>query len=50
MPDLGNYAREVLSAYAISLALIAAIVAISVWRARQVKRRLDAAEARHERG
>ena len=46
MPDLGKYAVEVLSAYGVSLALIAAIVWLSVWRANRVRRQLDEAEAR----
>jgi len=46
IPDLGKYAGAVLSAYAISLLLMAAIVALSMWRARAVKRQLNDAEAR----
>jgi len=46
MPDLGKYATEVLSAYAISLALLVGVVALSVVQARGARRRLDAAEAR----
>jgi heme exporter protein D len=46
IPDLGKYAGTVLSAYAVSLLLLAAIVGLSIWQARRVKRRLDAAEAR----
>ena len=46
MPDLGKYAGAVLSAYAISLLLMAVIVALSLWRARVVKRQLNEAEAR----
>ena len=48
--DLGAYAAEVLSAYAGSLALLAALIAGSVWRGRRVARRLDALEARRSRG
>lgn len=44
MPDLGKYAGAVLSAYGISLLLIMALVAVSFWRARVVKARLDRAE------
>ncbi|MCY4336932.1 MAG: heme exporter protein CcmD [Litoreibacter sp.] len=46
MPDLGKYAEAVLSAYAVSLILIAAIVALSVWRSRAIKRQLAEVEAR----
>ena len=46
MPDLGPYAVEVLSAYAGTLALLAALVAVSVLRARRVARRLDEIETR----
>ena len=48
MPDLGAYAAEVLSAYAVSLTLLAAIVAASVWRGKRIKRALEDAEARHK--
>jgi heme exporter protein D len=50
MPDLGRYAVEVLSAYAVSILLLAGIVGLSVMRARRVKRDLDETEARHRRG
>ena len=45
-PDLGKYAAAVLSAYGVSLLLLAGIVAISVLRARAVRRQLDRAEER----
>ncbi|CAG0911505.1 unnamed protein product, partial [Cyprideis torosa] len=35
IPDLGKYAAYVLSAYGVSLALIVALVWVSVWRARR---------------
>ena len=50
MPDLGAYAVEVLSAYAVSLGLLVALVVLSVIRSRQVKRRLAEAEARLKHG
>ncbi len=50
MPDLGKYAVEVLSAYGVTLALLAAIVVVSVMRERRVRRDLQDAEARHRRG
>ena len=46
MPDLGPYATEVLTAYAVSLALIVAIVALSLARAGRMRRRLEEAEGR----
>jgi heme exporter protein D len=46
MPDLGKYALEVLSAYGVSLLLIAALVVLSLARAARVRRALDEAEAR----
>jgi heme exporter protein D len=50
MPDLGRYAVEVMSAYVVSIGLLAGIVAVSVARARRVRRELDEAEARQRRG
>ncbi|WP_207906011.1 heme exporter protein CcmD [Primorskyibacter sedentarius] len=46
MPDLGKYADVVLSSYAVSLLLIVALVAVSIWRARRIKSELDRVEAR----
>jgi heme exporter protein D len=46
MPDLGKYAVYVLSAYGVSLLLLAVIVGLSVMRARAVKAELDAVEQR----
>ncbi len=46
MPDLGAYAVEVLSAYAGTLLLLAALVGASIWKARRVLRQLRDAEAR----
>jgi len=48
MPDLGAYAVEVLSAYAVTLLLLAALVVASIWKARRVLRQLREAEARRE--
>ena len=50
MPDLGTYAVEVMSADVVSILLLAGIVALSVLRARRVRRELDEAEARHRHG
>jgi len=49
MPDLGRYAAEVLSAYAGSLVLLILLIAASIWKARQVRAKLDDVEARRER-
>ena len=50
MPDLGKYAETVLSAYAISLVLLALIIVLSLVKSRRVKRKLDAAEQRRANG
>ena len=44
MPDLGKYADTVLSAYAVSIVLIVALVAVSLIRAGRVKRQLQDVE------
>ena len=44
MPDLGDYAAPVLSAYAISLLLLAGIVILSFVQARRMRRHLAEAE------
>ena len=44
MPDLGDYAGAVLSAYGVSLALLAGIVALSFAQARRMRRRLEDVE------
>ncbi len=49
MPDLGKYAGAVLSSYAASIALILALVALTLWRGARVKRALAEAEARQEK-
>lgn len=46
IPDLGKYATEVLSAYAISLVLLAAVILLSWRKSRRVKAELKAVEAR----
>ena len=46
MPDLGAYATEVLTAYAVSLALIGGLVWLSLARAARLRQRLDEAEGR----
>ncbi|WP_375175299.1 heme exporter protein CcmD [Pseudooceanicola sp.] len=49
IPDLGKYAGAVLSSYGASLALIAALVAVSVWRSKRALRALREVEARVKR-
>ena len=44
MPDLGEYAVEVLGAYGVSLVLLAGIVWLSVRRGRRVKAALERIE------
>ncbi len=46
MPDLGKYAGAVMWSYAASVALILALVALSIWRGARVKRALAEAESR----
>jgi len=52
MPELGKYAFAVLSSYAVTLIGIAVLIAITLWRARKVRRDLARAETmmrrRHE--
>lgn len=50
MPELGKYAATVLSAYAVSLLLIAALVVVSVLRARKVRAELERIEERQRDG
>ncbi len=49
MPDLGAYAAEVLSAYAVTGVALAAIVGVSVWQARRARARLGEVERRGRR-
>jgi heme exporter protein D len=46
MPDLGKYADAVLSSYAVSIILLVAIVWLSLWRARKVKKQLEEIESK----
>ena len=50
IPDLGKYAGTVLSAYGVSLALLAVLVAASVIAGRRAARRLQDAEERRRNG
>ncbi|MEX0367551.1 MAG: heme exporter protein CcmD [Ruegeria sp.] len=49
MPDLGKYADTVLSAYAASLLLLVALVALSIWRGRKVRAEMEKVEQRVSR-
>lgn len=49
MPDLGKYADTVLSAYAVSILLLALLVAVSIWRGRKVRAEMEKLEARMRR-
>ncbi len=49
MPDLGRYTTEVLSAYGVTLLLLAALIVGSIWKARRVLRQLREAENRRDK-
>ncbi|MGR3802281.1 heme exporter protein CcmD [Marinibacterium profundimaris] len=49
MPDLGKYADTVLSAYAVSIVVLIALVVLSVWRGRRVRAELKQVEERIRR-
>lgn len=46
MPELGKYAFAVLASYGATLALLVAVVGLSVWQSKRVKRALAEVEAR----
>ena len=46
MPELGKYAGSVIGSYAASLALIAALVVLTVWQGRRTRAALREVEAR----
>jgi heme exporter protein D len=46
MPDLGRYEGTILAAYAVTFILLAALIGVSLWRARSAARALAAEEAR----
>lgn len=46
MPELGKYAVEVLSAYAVSLVALIGLVVISLCRFRSTRARMEQLEAR----
>jgi heme exporter protein D len=49
MPELGKYAVAVLSSYGVSIALLAALCAVSLIRARKMRRDLAELEKRMRR-
>jgi heme exporter protein D len=44
MPDLGRYAEAVLSSYAVTIALLAVLIVLSVRRSNRVKKELQEVE------
>ena len=50
MPDLGKYAPEVMGAYGVGIGLIVALVCVTLWRARRVRRALRRVEDRRGGG
>ncbi|MFP4327752.1 MAG: heme exporter protein CcmD [Paracoccaceae bacterium] len=48
MPDLGKYATAVLSSYGVTLALLVALIVLSIWRARKVRAELEKVESRRD--
>ena len=49
MPELGKYAGTVLGAYGAALVLLVALVTLTIWQGRRVRRALEEVEARAER-
>jgi heme exporter protein D len=49
IPDLGKYAGVVMWSYIATIALIAALVALSLWQGANVKRQLREVEERQGR-
>ena len=50
MPDLGRYAGTVLGAYGAAIALLVALVVLTLWQGARMKRALDQIEARLAKG
>jgi heme exporter protein D len=46
IPDLGKYAGAVIGSYVATIALIAGLIALSLWQSRRVKAALRAVEDR----
>ncbi len=49
MPELGKYAAVVLSAYGVTLLLLAGLITLSLWRGVRVRRQLAKLEERRTR-
>lgn len=49
MPDLDRYAGTVLGAYGVTLALLALLIGLSLWRSSRVARELARMETRTDR-
>ncbi|WP_309301322.1 heme exporter protein CcmD [Roseovarius sp. TE539] len=49
MPDLGKYAVEVLSSYAVSILLLAALTWLSARRGKRIKKQLEDIEEKAQR-
>jgi heme exporter protein D len=49
MPDLGKYAFAVLGSYAATIALLAGLVALTLWQRARARRLLEEVEARVEK-
>lgn len=49
MPDLGKYAVTVLGAYGAALALLVALVVLTLWQGARMKRALDEVERRERK-
>jgi heme exporter protein D len=46
MPELGKYAGAVLGSYAATIALLAALIGLSLWQSRRIRQALRRAEER----
>lgn len=49
MPELGKYAAAVIGSYVATIAVLGALVVVSLWQGRRVKRALAEVEARQEK-
>jgi len=49
MPDLGKYGDTVMLAYGASLVLLLGLVALSIWRGRNIRAEMNRVEARVKR-
>lgn len=49
MPDLGTYATEVLTAYALTVGLLVGLIVVSLRRSRKVRAQLAEVESRRSR-